>query len=230
MSNEIIHKEDLPESSHKTVRMSYNNAVSASIVGDGEKNMTRTFRNPARRMRLPIVTVLSVAVLLALAVVFSMHIGVSGGGDAFVPGGIPAKVTRVHDGDTVSIAIGRRTEKVRLIGIDAPELGQRPWGQHAKTRLRELLGDGHVTVVTDVEQRDRYNRLLAYLWSSGGTFVNLEMVRQGYAVLYTIPPNVRYADRFRAAQTEAREDKRGIWSEGGLHELPTEYRRTHPRR
>jgi micrococcal nuclease len=160
-------------------------------------------------MRLLIVPVLS-----ALAFLFSMHIGMSEGGDAFVPGGIPAKVTRVHDGDTVSIAIGRKTEKVRLIGIDAPELGQRPWGQRAKTRLKELLGDGHVTVVTDVEQRDRYNRLLAYLWSSGSTFVNLEMVRQGYAVLYTIPPNVRYADQFRAAQTDARERKRGLWSGG----------------
>jgi micrococcal nuclease len=173
---------------------------------------------------------LIVAVLPALAVFFSMHSGMSEGGDAFAPGGIPAKVTRVHDGDTVSVALGRKTERVRLIGIDAPELGQRPWGQRAKTRLRELLGDGNVTVVTDVEQRDRYNRLLAYLWSSGGTFINLEMVRQGYAVLYTIPPNVRYADRFRAAQTEARERKRGLWSEGGLEELPSEYRRTHPRR
>jgi micrococcal nuclease len=187
--------------------------------------MTRTFRNTARRMRL-----LIVAVLPALAVFFSMHSGMSEGGDAFAPGGIPAKVTRVHDGDTVSVALGRKTERVRLIGIDAPELGQRPWGQRAKTRLRELLGDGNVTVVTDVEQRDRYNRLLAYLWSSGGTFINLEMVRQGYAVLYTIPPNVRYADRFRAAQTEARERKRGLWSEGGLEELPSEYRKKHPRR
>jgi len=185
--------------------------------------MKCTFRNAAYRVQAFACIIVS---LLALG----LFAGNGNSGDFVIPGGITAQVSRVHDGDTVSVMIGRRIEKIRLIGIDAPELGQRPWGERAKERLRELLGDGNVTVVADVEKRDRYGRLLAYLWTSRGTFVNLEMVRQGFAVLYTIPPNVRYVDRFRAAQAEAREKKRGIWSEGGLEELPQEYRKKHPRR
>jgi micrococcal nuclease len=136
---------------------------------------------------------------------------------------------KIHDGDTLSVRIGGKTEKIRLIGIDAPEVGQRPWGEKAKRHLADLIGASDITIVTDVRKRDRYGRLLAYVWSTAGRLVNLEMVRDGYAVIYTVPPNVRHVDQLRAAQREAREKKRGIWAAGGLLESPRDYRAGHPR-
>lgn len=141
------------------------------------------------------------------------------------------RVTVVHDGDTVSIEIGNREEKVRLIGIDAPELGQEPWGKKAKRKLQDIIRrtDKSVRIELDVEERDKYGRLLAYLWTKDGRLVNEEMVRSGYAFLYTIPPNVKYVDRLRKAQEIASKKKIGMWSEDGLSERPSDYRRAHPR-
>ena len=88
-------------------------------------------------------------------------------------------MTKVHDGDTVSIRVSSfaripiRTERVRLIGIDAPELEQE-WGWHAKRYLKKILSESDwiVSVETDVEQRDKYGRLLAYLWDKDGRMIN----------------------------------------------------------
>lgn len=141
------------------------------------------------------------------------------------------KVMAVHDGDTLSILIGNREEKIRLIGIDAPELGQEPWGKKAKKKLQDIIRktDKTVRIELDVEERDKYGRLLAYLWTKDGRLVNEEMVRSGYALLYTIPPNVKHVDRLRKAQDIASKKKVGIWSEEGLSERPSDYRRAHPR-
>ncbi len=140
------------------------------------------------------------------------------------------RVARVHDGDTVSVLIGKRREKVRLIGIDAPELGQRPWGARAKKRLREMLSVAGRTVRMefDVDRRDKYGRLLAYLWTGDRRLINLEMVRDGYAVLFTFPPNIRHVDELRKAQRFARDRRLGIWGPDGLKEMPVDYRRRHP--
>lgn len=135
------------------------------------------------------------------------------------------RVVSIHDGDTVTLDINGREEKIRLIGMDAPELGQRPWGQRAKKHLDEFLSkDQSVTLEYDIEKRDRYGRLLAYLWTKNKTMINLRMVADGYAVLLTIPPNVRHVDEFRQAQKKAREAKLGIWAKGGLREKPADYR------
>ena len=141
------------------------------------------------------------------------------------------RVVRVHDGDTVSVLIGKRRERVRLIGMDAPELGQRPWGAKAKRRLEEMLNDAGrtVTMELDVDRRDKYGRLLAYLWTSDRRLINLEMVKDGYAVLFTYPPNVRHVNALRKAQRLARDRRLGIWGPNGLKELPEIYRRRHPR-
>lgn len=141
------------------------------------------------------------------------------------------RVVRVHDGDTVSVLIGRKRERVRLIGIDAPESGQRPWGPRAKDHLEELLRRGGwlVTLEFDVDRRDKYGRLLAYLRTGDGTFINLRMVRDGYAVLFTFPPNVRYTNTLRDGQRYARELRLGIWGRDGLKESPKDYKRRHPR-
>ena len=147
-----------------------------------------------------------------------------------VSSAISARVVRVHDGDTVSVMIGRKRERVRLIGIDAPELGQVPWGRKAKKHLEELLDRSGWTVELepDVEKRDKYGRLLAYLWTKDGRLINLEMINHGYAVLFTFPPNVKHVKELTEGQRRARELGLGIWGRDGLKEAPVDYRRRHP--
>jgi micrococcal nuclease len=140
-------------------------------------------------------------------------------------------VVTVHDGDTVSVITGGKREKVRLIGIDAPELGQKPWGYEAKRHIEKLLDSSgwEVTMEFDQEKRDKYGRLLAYLRLADGKLLNLLMLKDGYAFLYTVPPNVKYVNELKEAQREAREAKLGIWSAEGLKEPPADYRRENPR-
>jgi micrococcal nuclease len=140
-------------------------------------------------------------------------------------------VITVHDGDTVSVIINNKKEKVRLIGIDAPEMGQRPWGEEAKRYLESILQNSKwkVRVEFDVEKTDQYGRVLAYIWTSDKGLINLMMIKSGYAMLYTVPPNVKYAEEFRKAQAEARKKRLGMWSEDGLKERPQDYRKEHPR-
>lgn len=136
------------------------------------------------------------------------------------------RVTAVHDGDTVTVRTNDREEKVRLIGIDAPELAQKPWGGRAKAHLEEILSasDRTVSLEYDIEKQDRYGRRLAYLRTKGGEMVNQRMLKDGYAVLLTIPPNVRYVEALRKAQADARKGGLGIWGAGGLRETPKDYR------
>lgn len=143
-----------------------------------------------------------------------------------------ARVQQVHDGDTVTILMDGRRYRTRLIGMDAPEMGQEPWGRRAKRHLQELLkgSDKKVFVETDRTAYDKYDRLLAYLWLDDVRMLNELMVKDGYAVLFTIQPNSRYADRFRKAQRFARENKRNIWGPDGLEERPIEYKKKHPRK
>ncbi|MHB8880801.1 MAG: thermonuclease family protein [Thermodesulfovibrionales bacterium] len=141
------------------------------------------------------------------------------------------RVEKVYDGDTVGVILGRRTEKLRLIGIDAPEAGQRPWGKRSREHLQEIISNGSWNVVLeyDVVKRDKFERHLVYLRTPDGRLINEMMVRDGYAALFTIPPNVRYADLFTRAQKEAREKRLGIWGKNGLRQAPSDYRRQHPR-
>jgi len=137
----------------------------------------------------------------------------------------------VHDGDTVSVIRDKKQEKVRLIGIDAPEIGQKPWGGEAKRSLESILQTSgwKVRIEFDVEKTDQHGRMLAYVWTTDGSLINLKMIRGGYALLYTIPPNVKHAEEFKKAQAEARDKRLGIWSEDGLRERPQDYRRENPR-
>lgn len=143
----------------------------------------------------------------------------------------PAKVERVSDGDTMYALVNGRSEKIRLIGIDTPEIGQRPWGERSRKYLEKLLelSSWNAAIESDIEERDQYGRILAYVWTTDGKMINEEMLRSGYAVLYTFPPNVKYINEFRAAQKEAREKKLGIWGKNGLKQRPYEYRKEHPR-
>jgi len=128
-----------------------------------------------------------------------------------------ATVVHVDDGDTIDVWTDGHRERVRYIGIDAPELAHdglaAARGGEAATRLnRALLAGRRVRLEFDLERRDRYGRLLAYVWL-GGTLINAEMVRRGYARVLTIPPNVRYQRWFEAAEAEAREARRGLWGD-----------------
>ena len=118
-----------------------------------------------------------------------------------------ATITFVVDGDTVEI---ETKERVRLVGIDSPERGD-PYYAEARSKLEELVLGKQVRMEKDVSERDRYGRLLRYLYL-GGLFVNLEMVKQGYASAYTYPPDVKYSEQFLATEQQARDRKVGLWT------------------
>lgn len=147
------------------------------------------------------------------------------------------RIIEIHDGDTVSVITGSflgvvtRVERVRLIGIDAPELHQQPWGSKAKEHLRKIIKESHwyVRIELDVQQRDKYGRLLAYLWDKQGRMINYMMVKDGYAMVYTVPPNVKYVELLTEAQKLARKEEKGIWSIEGLSESPSKWRKKHPK-
>ena len=145
-------------------------------------------------------------------------------------GGSGIEIIRAIDGDSAVVSVDGHSDEARLIGIDAPEMGQFPWGLKAKRHFEDLIfrSSGKPSIEYDVERRDRYGRLLAYIRTGDGRLVNSSMLRDGYAVLFTVPPNVRYVKEFREEQTYAREQRLGIWAKGGLKELPSDYRREHP--
>lgn len=127
-----------------------------------------------------------------------------------------AEVTRVVDGDTIEVTLEGVIEDVRLLGIDTPE-SVKPnspvecFGREASAAASAFLAGQTVTLVKDVEDRDRYGRLLRYVYV-GEEMANARLVVNGYATAYTYPPNVRHAELFVRLQREAREGERGLWS------------------
>ena len=145
------------------------------------------------------------------------------------PGHEIGEVTRVVDGDTIEVRITARVDgpgageariggsyDVRLIGIDTPE-SVKPnspvecFGREASAAAKALLEGSDVRLVKDVEETDRYDRLLRYVYL-GHELANARLVVNGYAAAYTYPPNVRHADLFVALQREASQEQRGLWS------------------
>ncbi len=121
-------------------------------------------------------------------------------------------VIRVIDGDTIELNTG---EKVRYIGINAPELhhpqkGVEYFAREAYEANRRMVEGKRIRLEFDVEKRDRYGRLLAYVYVDD-IMVNEWLVANGYAQVATFPPNVRYAERFRKLEAEARRLKIGLW-------------------
>ncbi len=89
--------------------------------------------------------------------------------------------------------------------------GIEPFGKEAAEANRKLVDGKTVRLEFDVQQVDRYNRLLAYVFLEEGTFVNAWLVENGYAMVMTVPPNVKYQELFLKLQREAREARRGLW-------------------
>lgn len=133
-------------------------------------------------------------------------------------------VDHCHDGDTCTLRCGLSSDvvrriKVRLHCIDAPEIGQEPWGRVSAKALRQYAPVGS-RVELEPMKEDRYGRTLGVL-RQGGTSLNLEMVRQGFAAVYE-----KYCTDpvFEDAQSQARTARRGIWAEPGAHQRPWEWR------
>jgi micrococcal nuclease len=125
---------------------------------------------------------------------------------------------RVVDGDTIRVVVGGREEPVRYIGIDTPE-SVKPgtpvqcFAKRASAFNARLVEGERVRLVSDVEARDRYGRVLAYVYRArDGLFVNAELVRRGFATTLTISPNVAHAAEFKVLATRARLSGLGLWS------------------
>ena len=143
-------------------------------------------------------------------------------------------VTRAIDGDTIIISTG---EHVRLIGIDTPESRYNTklerdaarsrkdikailkMGKEASNFTKYLVEGKKVRLEFDVQKRDKYNRLLAYVYLEDGTSVNAKIIEEGYAQIMTIPPDVKYSDVFLKLQEEARKNNRGLWKDSADREL-----------
>lgn len=127
------------------------------------------------------------------------------------PGAAAAQLIRVIDGDTIQVATGGVTETVRYIGIDTPERGQ-PGYQSATEANAALLGQGALWLSKDRSERDRYGRLLRYIYNAEGTMVNRALVAQGWAQPVEYPPDTANAAELQQAAVEAARAGRGFWS------------------
>ena len=128
-------------------------------------------------------------------------------------------VSRVIDGDTIELNTG---EKLRYIGIDTPEInfGKNPecYAIKAKEFNQKLVDKKEVKIEKDISDKDKYGRLLRYVYfnnesTSSAIFINEYLVRQGYAIVSTYPPDVKYIEDLLLAQKDARENNRGLWKE-----------------
>lgn len=141
---------------------------------------------------------------------------------------IEAKVIRVVDGDTIEVEMDGKTEKVRFIGVDTPETKHpskpvEAYGKEASAYTESKLAGKTVFLELDVQERDKYGRVLAYVWLEDPTEIsdaevrakmfNAHLLLNGYAQLLTIPPDVKYSNEyFVKYQTEARDNDKGLWA------------------
>lgn len=136
---------------------------------------------------------------------------------------LSCEISKVYDGDTVTASCKTGKLKIRVWGIDAPEMGQKPWGEKSRDVLRSLLPSGPITIETITT--DRYGRTVARLYD-GERDLSLEMVRRGQAVVYE-----RYnkSKDYKAAQAQAKREKLGIWTKRGDQQNPEAWRRVNKR-
>lgn len=154
---------------------------------------------------------------------FSQHIATSIAADLCMPdkgATTTAQVVNIVDGDTIDIMFNCKKERVRLIGINTPETvdPRRPvqcFGKEASDKTKSLLSGATVRIEIDPTQneRDKYGRLLAYIFLDNVN-INKKLIEDGYAYEYTYGKAYKYKKEFKAAQTEAREQKRGLWADG----------------
>ncbi|PHS69577.1 MAG: nuclease [Methylophaga sp.] len=134
------------------------------------------------------------------------------------------KVVWVYDGDTIKLENG---EKVRLLGIDTPEVAnyQRKavaGGNAAKKWLTKQLKNTDIYLEYDQQKRDKYQRLLAYIYTDEGQNINYELVERGLAIVNLFPPNLRYKDELLAAQQQAQQQQLGMWAMKRYQVIPVD--------
>ncbi|MDP6685568.1 MAG: thermonuclease family protein [Candidatus Omnitrophota bacterium] len=166
-----------------------------------------------KNKKLPILVIILIVIVFSAGRSLRLVGGIAGSYNTNV------LVAHVVDGDTVELSNG---EKVRYIGIDTPEIKRRegdewiydprPYAEEARVFNARLVEGKKVRLEFDVQERDKYDRLLAYVYV-GEAMVNLEILRQGYAMIYTYPPNIKYTEEFLKAESEAKKNNRGLWSE-----------------
>jgi micrococcal nuclease len=160
--------------------------------------------------RLAVGRVLLLAALLAL-----LPAPVASQGDSVL-----VRVVRVIDGDTIQVCcLLEDLQRVRYIGINTPETkhptkGVEHFGKEASEANRKLVSGKIVELEFDVQQWDKYGRVLGYIYLQDGTFVNAWLVEHGFAQVMTVPPNVKHQDLFLTLQREVREAGRGLWRKG----------------
>jgi len=145
-----------------------------------------------------------------------------------MPQGTIAKVERAISGQTIEVISTADKiallEQIRLIGIDAPDLKQQPWGEAAKQRLEQLTRGKQVLLESDIEEKDQFDRKLAYLWQDKN-LLNEQLVKEGYALAAVRSPNTKYQQRLVNAQEWARLMGKGIWNpKQPLRQTPAEFR------
>ncbi len=132
-----------------------------------------------------------------------------------------AKVLRVVDGDTLQIQFDGQKERLRLIGVDTPETvaPDRPvehYGKEASDYTRQNLENKTIYMEFDVQERDKYGRLLAYVWTEPDPAFeksfNARLIYEGYAQVMTVPPNIKYKDELLILEESARKNNRGLWA------------------
>ncbi|BCX03183.1 MAG: nuclease [Candidatus Roseilinea sp.] len=157
-----------------------------------------------KRIVFPLIALLSVVGVLAFFL---------SGSPSTVPDGEDARVVHVVDGDTIHVEIAGQTYRVRYIGIDAPESTTTTecFGREATNFNRALVAGQRLRLERDVNDTDRYGRLLRYAYLPDGRMVNEVLVREGYALARSFPPDVKHQDRLRDAERDARQARRGLW-------------------
>jgi len=128
-------------------------------------------------------------------------------------------IKKFVDGDTFWVDDGsEKGLKIRLIGVNTPETvhPQKPveyYGKEASNYVKKVLMNKKVRLEFDVSKQDRYGRTLAYVFLNDGTFLNADLIENGYGQVMTVPPNVKYSEEFLELERKARENNIGLWKE-----------------
>lgn len=131
---------------------------------------------------------------------------------------LDARVNKVIDGDTIEVIMDNKKETIRFLLVDTPEMfderwnGPQPYAQEAKDFVYDKLQGETVQIEKGIVERDKYDRLLAYVWLDGKTLQEMLLERGLARVAYVFAPNVKYVDSYRALQSSAQSKKIGIWS------------------
>jgi len=165
-----------------------------------------------------------IVILCCLLLIVSCH------HTAIPPGLQEVRVLRVVSGQTLEVTGIQQLDevtRVRLIGIDAPDLQQQPWGRAAKEQLEKMIAGEAVLLEFDVQDKDKWKRYLAYVWQNG-ELLNEKLLAQGAVLAALRTPNHKYDQRFSRAQEWSRLMGQGIWNpDKPMRSTPSEFRAHH---